>query len=652
MKIKFSPASPLVATICNITLAFVIYMLCRVAYVWENWSLFATGWDSLRFGDLLRGSLRFDASAIAYTNGVYVVLMLLPLLPKERPWWHTMTKWIYTVVNSLAVVINLSDAVYSQFTGRRTTSTFFHEFSNEGNLGSIFFTELINHWYLLLAGIALIAMLWLLYVKPDTRNTTTTKAHFKLRYYIIQSVALVLAFPLAVVAMRGGMTRAIRPIAVSNANQYVNQPHEAAIVLNTTFSIIRTAGKTTFVDPQYFDSHKLENIYTPLHIPQLSAGDSLQRKNVVVLIVESFGREYIGFYNKHLDNGTYKGYTPFIDSLLEHSLTWEQTYANGRKSIDAMPSVLSSIPMFIEPYFVTNYSLNRTGGIAAELGRMGWSSAFFHGAENSSMGFQAFARATKFENYYGRTEFNDDSRFDGDKAFDGTWAIWDEPFLQYYATKMSEMKEPFVTAVFTASSHHPFAIPKQYHDIYPEEEMPIHKCIRYTDNALRRFFETASRQPWFKNTIFVLTNDHTNMSNHDEYQTSLGLFQGTIIFYDPSGQLPTGVMPGIAQQIDIMPTLLGILNYPNPYVAFGKDLLKTAPDSSWTVNYSNGIYQYLQCDTLIQFDGTKVTGVYDLHGTNILDRRLNTPPSGHVIKLKAIIQQYMSRMVNDKLTAE
>lgn len=661
MKIKNPIYGPLVATMLNVLLVYAVYMVCRMAYVWENWSLFADGWEALDKWDLLRGSLRFDTSAIAYTNGLYVLLMLWPGGIALRRWWQRVCKWFFVIVNSLAMSMNLADAVYSQFTGRRTTSTFFREFSNEGNLGTIFFTEVLNHWYLVLLGVALIAAMWLLYTevepkmkmeKGKAKLKSEKRLNFHFSIFIFRFSIFILIFPLAAIGMRGGASRAIRPIANSNANQYVNQPSEAAIVLNTPFSMIRTVGKTTFVDPGWYTPDELSSIYLPLHNSGSGCGnDTLTHsKNIVVLIVESFGREYIGFYNHSLDGGAYKGYTPFVDSLLAVSLTWEQTYANGRKSIDAMPSILSSIPMFVEPFFVTNYSLNRVSGLAGELGREGYSSAFFHGAENGSMGFQAFARTTGFQEYYGRTEFDDDSRFDGERDFDGTWAIWDEPFLQFYALKMSEMQEPFVTAVFTASSHHPFAIPEQYRDTFPEEGIVMHKCIRYADHALRRFFETASRQPWYKNTIFVLTSDHTNLSDHAEYKTAIGSFSAPILVFDPSGELPRGVMPGMAQQIDIMPTLLGIVGYRQPYVAFGRDLLAADTVRPWTVNYSGGIYQYLSADTLVQFDGNDVTATYDIAADPLLRHPLPEAPQGHIARLKAIIQQYMQRMINDKLT--
>ena len=642
MKTSYRPYSTITATALNILLAYIVYMLCRVAYVWENWSVFAPSWPSLSGWALLRGGIRYDGAAIAYTNLFYAFLMLLPVLAKERQWWQTMAKWVYVVINSIAVVINLCDAVYSQYTGRRTTSTFFHEFSNENNLSDIFFIELVNHWYLILVGVALITMLWLLYTKP-TGNIQGDRR----KYYISQSVAFTMMVPLAFIGMRGGIINTYRPVSLTDANQYVNQPNEAAIVLNTPFSIIRTIGKTTYDNPRYFDDETLKNIYTPIHTPDSTA--VLNNKNVVILIVESFGREYIGFYNRDLDGGKYKGYTPFTDSLLEHSLTWQHTFANGRTSIDGMPAVLASIPTFVEPFFFTSYSLNRVSGIPGELAKVGYTSAFFHGADNGSMGFQAAARAMGFDAYYGRNEYDADPRFGGEKDFDGTWAIWDEPFLQYFATKMGEMQEPFVTAVFTASSHHPFVIPEQYRNVFPEEQLVMHKCIRYVDQSLRKFFETASKQEWYNNTIFVITSDHTNMSNYNIYRTPIGVFSGPIFIFDPSGQLPTGIRQGIAQQIDIMPTVLGLVGYDRSYIAFGNDLLNRN-DNGWTVNYTGGIYQFLTNDTLIQFNGTDVTGTYCLTDDPMMTQPQLAPPQRSVAKLKAIIQQYMQRMINDKLT--
>lgn len=642
--------APLWSVITNLMLVYLTYALARVIYLLLNWELLSPALHG-NLHDLLMGSFQFDTSAIIYTNILWIVLMLLPVHIKERASYHRVLQWLFVVTNGMAFIVNVADGVYFPFTMRRTTSTVLNEFSHEGNLAGILLGETLRHWYLVLLAIGVIATLWWAYRRPRLDH----RRLWWMSYDMTMLLALIAAIPLCVAGMRGGFTTAVRPITVSNANQWVSRPMDAALVLNTPFSLIRTVGKDVFRVPDYFsDQTQLESVYNPVHQP--SDSTTFVKKNVVILIVESFGREYIGAYNHDLDNGRYQGYTPHIDSLIAHSLTFTHTYCNGRKSIDGMPSILSSIPMFVEPFFLTPASMNHVSGIAQLLAKEGYHTAFFHGAQNGSMGFQAFARSTGFGAYYGRTEFNQDKRFRGDNDFDGTWAIWDEPFLQYYCACMNDMPQPFMTAVFTASSHHPFVIPEQYRDSFPEEALPIHKCIRYTDMALGRFFESASHQPWFNNTIFILTSDHTNMSDHPEYQTDLGGFSSPIIIYDPSGEtVQPGMQDKVAQQIDILPTLMGILGYPHSYVAFGKDVLHTSAQQAWAVNYLNGIYQLVQNGYVLQYDGQQPTGFYDLNDRLMRHNLLGKHPTEQMRMqrfLQAIIQQYMQRMTHDQLTVD
>ena len=653
---RYRLAAPLLAVVCNLLLAFVVYFVARIAFLFENWSYFA---PNLTFSHLLemgQGGLVFDTSAIFVTNIPYIVLMLLPLHLKERRAYQQTCRWLFVVVNSVALAVNLMDTVYFRFTLRRTTTTVFSEFSNEGNLGSIFVTETLHHWYLV---VLFVLLVWAMY--RCCRTTTLRSDDLTWwRYDGAMLLSLLLLAPFIVAGIRGGFSTAVRPITISNANQYTDRPTEAALVLNTPFSLYRTIGKAVFVVPNYYDEKTLETVYSPVHNTLAAQEDTLTshlsplttKKNIVVLIVESFGREYIGALNRTLDDSQYRGYTPFVDSLIAQSVTFKYSYSNGRKSIDGMPSILSGIPMFVEPFFLTPASLNHVSGIASLLAPEGYHTAFFHGAQRGSMGFQAFARSTGFQQYYGREDFESDKRFDADDNFDGTWAIWDEPFLQYFATKMSEMHEPFMTAVFTASSHHPFVIPEKYRERFPEEGIVMHKCIRYTDMALRRFFQTASRQPWFNNTIFVLTNDHPNMSDHLEYQTDLGNFSSPIIIYEPGNNERTPEMQDkIAQQTDILPTLMGMLGYQKPYVAFGIDLLNTPAEDTWAVNYLNGIYQYVKHGHVLQFDGRQSKAVYALTDSLMQNNLLDRYPRRQQMEreLKAIIQQYMARMTQDRL---
>jgi phosphoglycerol transferase MdoB-like AlkP superfamily enzyme len=295
--------------------------------------------------------------------------------------------------------------------------------------------------------------------------------------------------------------------------------------------------------------------------------------------------------------------------------------------------------------------MNTYTGIPGLLSKWGYQTAFFHGANRGSMGFLAFANKIGFQNYYGRQDYDEDARFGGDKDFDGNWGIWDEPFMQYYCTKMGEMKEPFMTAIFTVSSHDPFVVPDKYKNVYKEEHLPIQKCIRYTDMAIGKFFKSASKQKWFKNTIFVITSDHTNQSDHEQYKTDIGGFCSPIIIYDPSGEIKAQRVDGIAQQIDIMPTLLNYIGYPHTYMAFGADLLRTPARETWAVNYLNGIYQYVKYGYVMQFDGKKTKAMYKLTDLLMQHNLVGKVPEQKKMEteLKAMIYQYMYRMVHDKL---
>lgn len=649
-KILKGDFGPAVAVVIDLLVAYLFFILARVAFLVENHTLFA---DTLSDGNLVRifrGGLLFDTSAIFYINALWLTLMLFPLWLKESRGYHRALRWLFVVTNGLAFAINLADSVYYPFTFRRTTTSVFREFDHENNLGGIFFSAVLDHWVLVLVGILAFVALRFLYVSPHTDRRDYRSIRQRWRFAGINFLMLALAAVGSVAGMRGGLQSGVRPITVSNADQWVERPKETALVLNTPFALLRTIGKNVFSVPGYYRSlGDAAKVFNPV---RSAVEEQFNRKNVVILIVESFGREYIGAFNKDLEGGRYKGYTPNVDKLIAKSCVFEFSYANGHKSIDGMPSVLCSIPMFVEPFILTPASMNNYTGLPGLLSRWGYDTAFFHGANRGSMGFLAFAKKIGFKHYYGRQDYDSDPRFGGDKDFDGNWGIWDEPFMQYYCAKMGEMRQPFMTAIFTVSSHHPFVIPDKYKTIYKEEGLPIHKCIRYTDHAIGRFFQSASKQPWFKNTIFVLTSDHTNQTDHPEYQSAIGGFSAPIIIYDPSGEIKPGMRHAtVAQQIDIMPTILGYLGYGGTYLGFGCDLMRTPAQDTYAVNYTEGIYQYVKYGYVLQFDGQRVRGLYAL-SDRLMRHNLQgkVPVEAKMLhELQAIIYQYMYRMVHDQL---
>ena len=627
----------------NMLLVMAIYTLLRLAFYWINIDLYPN--VSVRhLLEMLQGGVRFDLTALLYLNSLYLLLVLLPLPVKIRnhKTYIAAAKWAYWVPNIIGFIANFIDIVYVRFTDRRTTCTVFTEFQNDGNLASIIGQSVLQYWYVTLLGAAIIA-LFIVCTCKKWEVRTPRKAWV---YFLTETALMLVTVYFVVIGIRGGFGKYTRPITISNALQYTNTPQETAILLNTPFSLMKSLENTTYVHPHYFSDEEAEMIFSPIHRDEIEENGRLGQMNVVVLILESFSKEYIGYYNQYVSG--YEGYTPFLDSLIAQGVTYTHSFASGRKSIDAMPSVLSSIPMLIEPYIVTPYSTNAVSSIAACLRNEGYYTAFFHGAPNGSMGFQAYARSAGFEKYFGMDEY------DGIEAFDGTWAIWDEEFLQSYARAMSPMQEPFMTAVFTASSHHPFRVPKRYEGVFPVGKQPIHQCVGYTDHALREFFAYAKQQDWYENTLFVLTADHTNQVTLPEYATGKGLYEVPIVFYSPQwdlGELRTNTA---VSQTDIMPSVLAYLGYTKPFFAFGEDVLTREKTHPWAVCYNHPVYQLLSDRLLVQFDGRQVSAVYDYENDPLLKKNIlgEVDVKKEERYLRAYVQQYIYRLTTNQLTIE
>ena len=625
----------------NLLLVMAIYTLSRVFFYWINIDLYPNV-DNAHLIEMVMGGWRFDLTALLYLNSLYILLILLPLPVQIRnnEQYIRVTNYSFYIPNIIGLIANTMDMVYVRFTDRRTTCTLFTEFQNDGNLAQIILQAAGQYWYVTLFGIAIIALLIV-----ASRKTWQIKTPSRTwMYYLANSALMVVSIYFVVIGIRGGFGKYTRPITISNAMQYANTPQETAILLNTPFSLMKSLENTTYVHPQYFSNEEAEAIFSPIHIDEIEKNERLGKTNVVIVILESFSKEYIGFYNRHMDG--YRGYTPFLDSLLAHSVTYTHSFASGRKSIDAMPSVLSSIPMLIEPYIVTPYSTNAVSSLAACLRDEGYATAFFHGAPNGSMGFQAYARSAGFEQYFGMDEY------DGIDAFDGTWAIWDEEFLQYYAQRMSQMQEPFITAVFTASSHHPFRVPERYEGVFPQGDKPIHPCVGYTDHALRKFFAYAQQQAWYENTLFVITADHTNQVSLPEYATAKGLFEVPIAFYSPQWSQGEVHEQSAVSQTDIMPSVLAYLGYQKPFFAFGKDILTKEKETQWAVCYNHPAYQLLSDSLLLQFDGQNTYAVYNYQNDPRLQNNIANEIDYSAMEryLRAYIQQYIYRLTTNQLT--
>lgn len=629
------------ALLLRLLLVMFLLTLSRIGFYLFNTSFFPDMTPG-NFLYLLWGGLQFDLAAMLYVNTLYILLMIVPFDFRFRYGYQEFAKYLYFITNAAALAANVADFIYYRFTLRRTSADVFRQFENEKNLAGLFFRFLIDYWYAVVFWVVLVVIMVKIYNRvkiwgPQMKSRTM--------YYTSGFFALPLITFFVIAGIRGGFRHSTRPITLSNAGEFVSDPREISIVLNTPFSLIRTVGKTKVQRANYFEAHQVEQIYSPVHVPAGTSG--FRPDNVVVIILESFSREFSGALNSDKEGGAYRGYTPFLDSLMQHSKTFVNAFANGRKSIDGLPSVLSSIPSLGVPYFLSPYSGNKINSLPSLLERVGYHTSFFHGAPNGSMGFNAFMNIAGVDHYYGMDEY------DNDADFDGLWGIWDEPFLQFFAGQLNTFPQPFVSAFFSVSSHHPFDIPAEYKEKFEGGPLPIHKCIQYTDYSLRRFFSTASRMPWYKNTLFVITADHTSSNIfYPEYRTGWGFYAIPLIMFKPDNSL-AGSEAEIVQQTDIMPSVLGYLHFGDPYVAFGRDIFREV-STPLAFNYKDNTYQLFKDGFILVFDGSRTIGLYDFVSDKHMQKNLIDTFPETVVEMentiKAVIQQYNNRMIEDRLT--
>ncbi len=628
----------------RISLAYIFYFIARVLFYLFNAELLKVNSIS-DFLSLSYYGLAFDTTAILYVNVLFIVFSILPFIRNTAPGYQKGLFYLYFITNLAAYATNFIDFIYYKFTYARTTVVALNVIEHETNKSTLFLSFLVDYWYVLILFVLFSALWIILYRKVRVQLAHPPK---KLHYFGFSTVGFLLVTILIIGGVRGGdFKKSTRPINLLDASRHVKNIVHSDIVLNTPFAIIRTLFSNSFIKTKYSgvtDQLILEKVQP---IKQYH-NNPKTKPNVVVFIIESYGREYIGAFNKKSNIPNFKSHAPFIDSLAQHSLIFTNAYGNGRQSIHGMSSVLAGIPSFKDAFTSSPYPKQKIESLVSTLKSEGYKTSFFHGAANGSMGFLGFGNILGIEKYYGRTEFNDDSQFDG------FWGIWDEPFLQFMKKTLDKEKAPFFASVFTVSSHEPYIIPEKYKNTFREGGVPIHKCAEYTDFALKQFFKEAKKAPWFSNTIFVMVADHGNQVFYDEYNKPINRFAVPILIYKPNSNY-IGVDEDLAQQIDIYPTILDMIGYEKPFRSWGRSLLDKKTTQPFVINSTGTIYQFSRGNYICTFDGKNAIGFFDKNDKalkNNLIKLRNAEMNELELRCKAFIQDYMERVVDKKLTSE
>lgn len=610
----------------RLLIAYLGWTLTRLAFLMFNLKAF----DAFSVFEIAQSfvvGLLFDTVPLFYYNLLFILLYILPNPWKNTKVYKNIGTGVFFLTNSVGMIQNLIDTGYFDFSKKRTGAEILiisKEF--EGHT----MDYITDYWYLSLVLIAILFILWKLYLKTQKYEPFTIPWHSKIVY---QLGILLATVGIVIIALRGGFFRI--PLRTFDAAKMV-PVGLVQLTINTPFQFICTVEDEGVPELRFFDDSTAQKIANPIK-DYSNSTTPFRPDNVVVIILESFGKEYMGYFNEG------KGYTPFLDSLCKNSLMIDNSYASGSISMDAPPAILSSLPKLVdESYITSRYNTNTITSIGSLLHEKGYTNSFYHGGHNGTMGFDSYVGISQSGKYFGLNEYPDK------KDFDGSWGIADEPYFQYFADELTKTPQPFYSAIFSLSSHHPYYVPEKYQEALPKGTLAIHQSIGYTDLSLKEFFKKAQKLHWFKNTLFVITADHTSDSETPFYQTSDGKFRVPIILYKGDGSLK-GEITKTVQQFDIMPTVLDYLHYDKPFFAMGNSAFEKK--DGYAIMYTNGIYQIISYPYQLQLNHEgQVISYFNIKENKETERDSTAKKLEDY--LKASLQIYTKGLIENKLHVE
>lgn len=641
-------------------LAFALLLAAQAFFYLTNTRIFHVA-DFGEWAGILWGNLVFGIATVGSMLVAYYALNLIPFNFRWNRHYRRACEFLFYYLPTLAVLAaDVCDAAYYQYTYRRLSGEIFRYLGIGGNMGALWPHFVVDYWpSTLFAALSAGLLLWM-------GNKVRLLPRNKYRKHRANDiVGMVLGAGCVLFLLRGGFGKRIE---WHDTTKYC-QAKNCALVTNSGYNIIRTLNGGTLEAVAFMDTAAARERFDPVFAPDSSIAASipepfrgwapnagrmlppdtagapgreadsaaLRRMNVVVIVLESFSQEYMGCYN----NGIMPSFTPFLDSLYGHCVVY-QGRANGKKSIEGIPAVFGAVPTLMPfPLILSDYKDDSLYALPSILRDNGYHTAFFHGSHNGVMNFDALCRKLGFEEYYGMDEYLRDPMA-REEHYDGCWGIYDEHYLQYWIRRMNTFEQPFLSGVFTLSSHHPYTMQPGHEGDFAEGPHPLCRVVAYSDNALRKFFDAARKTDWYENTLFVITADHSGQGLHRAYNDYGGWYRIPMLFYIPRHEerlapqfgpawSAHAVYPRLMQQTDIMPTLLDYLGIPARTVCFGTSAFRN-PRDGWQIAYGNGYYQLETNDGKVAVLGQE-----------------KEEGDGDIGLLKAIVQQYNGRMIENRL---
>jgi phosphoglycerol transferase MdoB-like AlkP superfamily enzyme len=596
--------------------------------------------------------IRFDLATIFIFNGLILLFLALPMRINALARTYRVCNWLIILANVPVLVMNSIDVVYYGFSEKRLT----HElFTTKSDYQSFRVDMLMEWWYLFLAAAVLIFIFYrilshfsrLHLMKVDADSWQPRRRHwmgmivFALLMYTgirggLQSTPLWYGQAFVGSTVFGGNLGLNSGFTVvSSLDLWQKQPiylMDEDISRETTREMVRNTFDGEFVSDEF-----------PF-LRKASFDGPERRYNVVFLIIESLNANKVGAIN-----GTprEKSLTPYLDSLSNHGRLYTRFYSNGTRSIESIPALLNSMPeIFPRPTIGSRYVNNSHYGLGQMLQERDYTTAFFCGAHNGTMGFDKYANVSGFGSYYGMNEYPH-----AERDFDGYWGCYDGPILNWMGETQNSFNGPFMSVFFSISNHHPFRLPPHNtEDIARLPYTDMEKTVMYTDRVLGAYFNQVSQYDWFDETIFILTGDHCFHADGQEDRPVMDNFHVPLFLMGP------GIEPGrderTSSHASLLPSLIELLRLDTWHSSSAISLFDSTR-SPYVVHNLMGIQTLAQDDLAYSTNFERTVSackLKDKDWTPVAQKDLATEDQWKEmdVKLRSLYQQLFNTRVRDR----
>lgn len=565
------------------------FAVCRLQ-LWLSYPEYFSGFFPQLLAQSMLKGIQFDGATLFSSIGLFLLILCIPSQKLQQSWLRPLLVWLSGILLFALFIYALVDSSYFGEVKRHIGAEILNIGADLGAITGIAFSSRLNAT---LQGIAIIIALFIVWyffiIRPMNKAILTpTRNFFTGLLWWLGAIAFI------VLGIRGFIPNS-RPINIADAFANQATPQQANLSLNPAYISFREIQNRLKQRPLQLTNNTALQQFRQQH-PEIFVWQKPQatptQKNIVFILLESWTSRYID----GLSGSSYKA-TPFFDQLITKSQVWDHYYAAGQRSIIGIQAALTAVPALpSQPTIGFGLEIKNMSRIAQIATQHHYRTLMMQTSKRRSFHMENIANALGFMEYYGQEDIPLLLKYPQEQPRFG----WDYEGLQFLASQLSHQQSqnttdsatngsstPFFAFIFTGTTHEPFPkLPKEF-ELYPHNdrtEAGYLNSLRYSDWSLEQFFKRIENEPWYKDTIFILSADHTLntkvdagvQGNNSPTSSSISNkdFLIPLLIYTPDGSLSPMRHQDIASQYDLLPSMMDLLGFNDQVFAFGKSLFE------------------------------------------------------------------------------